>query len=132
MTFIDSSNMISSNKTSSNIDSSDMIKKSASNDEQLHLTDKPVNSSTDNYRVSKDDNYLYAASATDMTGLAPTVAHNEYEAQSYEEVFPYLPPVYANTQHTHPEESAAHGIHTEYRTKVTKQSQHDVSKKHVK
>ena len=39
-----------------------------------------------------DDNYLYAASANDMTGLAPTVAHNEYEAQSYEELFPYLPP----------------------------------------
>ena len=39
-----------------------------------------------------DDNYLYAASANDMTGLTPTVAHNEYEAQSYEELFPYLPP----------------------------------------
>ena len=39
-----------------------------------------------------DDDYLFAASANDMTGLTPTIAHNNYEAESYEELFPYLPP----------------------------------------
>lgn len=67
-----------------------------------------------------DDNYLYAASANDMTGLAPTVAHNEYEAQSYEEVFPYLPPVQPNPDGGDVP-SVAEGIHAEYRTKVTRQ-----------
>ena len=71
-----------------------------------------------------DDNYLYAASANDMTGLAPTVAHNEYEAQSYEELFPYLPPVSPN-----PDGGAvppvAEDIHAEYRTHVTRQKHED-------
>ena len=38
-----------------------------------------------------EDNYLFAASANDMTGLTPTIAHDNYEADSYEELFPYLP-----------------------------------------
>jgi len=67
-----------------------------------------------------DDNYLYAASANDMTGLAPTVAHNEYEAQSYEEVFPYLPPVQPSTDGGDVP-PVADGIHAEYRTHVAKQ-----------
>ena len=67
-----------------------------------------------------DDNYLYAASATDMTGLAPTVAHNEYEVQSYEELFPYLPPVQPSPNSDFVS-SVAEGIHAEYRTHVTKQ-----------
>lgn len=71
-----------------------------------------------------DDNYLYAASANDMTGLAPTVAHNEYEAQSYEEVFPYLPPIQPNTQGD-ATASVADGIHAEYRTHVTRQNPRD-------
>lgn len=74
----------------------------------------------------QDDNYLYSASANDMTGLAPTVAHNEYEAQSYEEVFPYLPPVQPNPNGG-AVPSAAEGIHAEYRTHVTKQK-HDKNK----
>lgn len=68
-----------------------------------------------------DDNYLYAASANDMTGLAPTVAHNEYEAQSYEEIFPYLPPVPPNGVITVPDTPVSEGIHAEYRKHVTKQ-----------
>lgn len=108
------------------IDSSDMIKKTVLNDDQLHLTDRPVNSSASNSDTPEDDNYLYASSATDMTGLAPTVAHNEYEAQSYEELFPYLPPVHANSKHTTPKPSAADGIHAEYRTEVTRQSKNDM------
>lgn len=68
-----------------------------------------------------DDDYLYAASSTEMTGLAPTVAHNEFEAQSYEEVFPYLPPVIPNPAVGTPEPPVAEAIHAEYRTKVTKQ-----------
>jgi hypothetical protein len=67
-----------------------------------------------------DDNYLYAASANDMTGLAPTVAHNEYEAQSYEELFPYLPPVQPNPNGGIVS-AVAEGIHAEYRTHVTEQ-----------
>lgn len=71
-----------------------------------------------------DDNYLYAASANDMTGLAPTVAHNEYEAQSYEEVFPYLPPIQPGLNNDELA-SVADGIHAEYRTHVTRQKQDD-------
>ncbi len=71
-----------------------------------------------------DDNYLYAASANDMTGLAPTVAHNEYEAQSYEELFPYLPPVSPNPDGG-AVPSVAEGIHAEYRTHVTRQKHED-------
>ncbi len=44
-----------------------------------------------------DDDYLFAASASDCTGLAPTVAHNEYEAESYDEIAHYLPPVPPST-----------------------------------
>lgn len=40
-----------------------------------------------------EGDYLFAASANDMTGLTPTIAHDNYEADSYEELFPYLPPV---------------------------------------
>lgn len=71
--------------------------------------------------ASLDDNYLYAASATDMTGLAPTVAHNEYEAESYEEVYPYLPPIPPNSAITVPDTPIAEGIHAEYRKNVTTQ-----------
>ena len=67
-----------------------------------------------------DDNYLYAASATDMTGLAVTVAHNEYEAQSYEEVFPYLPPVQPNPDGGEVP-AVSDGIHAEYRRYEAKQ-----------
>ena len=68
-----------------------------------------------------DDNYLYAASAKDMTGLTPTVAHNEYEAQSYEEIFPYLPPIQPNLKDD-TAASVAEGIHAEYRKHVTPQN----------
>ena len=67
-----------------------------------------------------DDNYLYAASANDMTGLTPTAAHNEYEAQSYEELFPYLPPVQPKTDGGDVP-GVAESIHAEYRTEVTRQ-----------
>ena len=60
------------------------------------------------------DNYLYASSASDMTGLTPSIAHNEYEAQNYEEIYPYLPPT----------SDPADGIRADYRTEVTSQSKH--------
>lgn len=71
-----------------------------------------------------DDNYLYSASSNDMTGLAPTVAHDEYEAQSYEELFPYLPPTPLTPEGV-PASPASEGIHAEYRTKVSAQKQND-------
>ncbi len=40
-----------------------------------------------------DDDYLFAASAQDCTGLIPTVTHNEEEMENYEELYPYLPRV---------------------------------------
>ena len=69
-----------------------------------------------------DDNYLYSASANDMTGLTPSVAHNEYEAQSYEEIYPYLPPLPPNSVITIPESPISECIQSNYRTKVTRQN----------
>ena len=103
------------------IDGSDLIKNPELNDDKLHLSDKPVNFSADKSNNIEDDNYLYAASATEMTGLARTIAHNEYEAQSYEEVFPYLPPIHPNGVITVPDTPVSEGIHAEYRREVTEQ-----------
>ena len=64
-----------------------------------------------------DDDYLFAASANDLTGLAPTPASNEYEAESYEEVYPYLP-----NPHIGDAPSLCDGIRNDYRTQVTKQN----------
>ena len=69
-----------------------------------------------------DDNYLYSASANDMTGLTPSVAHNEYEAQSYEEIYPYLPPLQQNSAVSTPDTPFSEGIQSNYRTKVTRQN----------
>lgn len=69
----------------------------------------------------EDDNYLYSASANDMTGLAPTPAHNNYEAQSYEEIYPYLPPLQPNSIITVPDTPISEGIRDEYKTRVSKQ-----------
>ena len=77
--------------------------------------------------ITTDDNYLYAASANDMTGLAPTVAHNEEEAQSYEEVYPYLPPL-RPIPGGGIVPDPAEGIHAEYRTEVTPQHSEDKTK----
>lgn len=75
-----------------------------------------------NRSIAEDDN-LYAAATTEMTGLTPTAAQNETEAQNYEEVYPYLPPVPPTGATAIPEDLPAEGIHAEYRTKVTKQSE---------
>lgn len=40
-----------------------------------------------------DDDYLFSASCQDCTGLIPSVTHNDAEVDSYEELYPYLPPV---------------------------------------
>ena len=50
----------------------------------------------------KDEDYLYSGSNHDCTGLTPTPAHNEFEAESYQELYHYLPPV-------HPENSISVG-----------------------
>jgi len=89
-------------------------------------TQNPINKNFVTEDSTLDDNYLYAASATDMTGLAVTVAHDEYEAQSYEEVYPYLPPVQPNPNGGDIP-SVAEGIHAEYRTHVTRQQPSDTN-----
>ena len=104
------------------IDPSDIIKNQKLDDDELHLCEDPQNNMKDKYGIAADDNYLYAASNQDMTGLTPSVAHDEYEAQSYEELFPYLPPLPPGSARTTPEASAAEGIHAEYRTEVTRQN----------
>ena len=89
---------------------------------QRKIENSPTQSPANDDLIN-NDNYLYSASANDMTGLAPTVAHNEYEAQSYEELYPYLPPTSPDSDGDVP--AASEGIHTEYRTHVTYQNPHD-------
>jgi len=40
-----------------------------------------------------DDDYLFAASCQDCTGLIPGVAHDETEVENYSDLYPYLPRV---------------------------------------
>lgn len=70
-----------------------------------------------------DESNLLSASATEMTGLEPTIAHNEEEAQNYEEVYPYLPPL-GLVPDSDVTPDIAEGIHAEYRTYVSAQK-HD-------
>ena len=54
---------------------------------------QPTNTNTS----KNDEDYLYSASNHDCTGLTPTPAKNEFEAESYEQLFHYLPPVFPMT-----------------------------------
>ena len=56
---------------------------------KVSKTVKPLN---DENPTLKDD-YLSTVSCNDCTGLIPTPAQNNYEAESYEELVNYLPPV---------------------------------------
>ena len=38
-----------------------------------------------------DDDYLYTASSTDMTGLVPNGGHNDYELENFNKLYPSLP-----------------------------------------
>ena len=82
--------------------------------------------SLDNPAVNED--YLFSASCRDATGLAPTPAHDEYEAASYEELYPYLPPspptqkTDSQSQSMRPQASMSEGIHLELRKKVEPQT----------
>ena len=40
-----------------------------------------------------DDDYLFSSSATECTGLIPSVTHDEYEVENYMNLYPYLPPL---------------------------------------
>lgn len=40
----------------------------------------------------RDEDYLYSASNHDCTGLTPTPAHDEFQAEAYQELFHYVPP----------------------------------------
>lgn len=76
-----------------------------------------------------DEDYLYAASYHDCTGLAPTPAHNEFEAESYQELAHYLPPIspmHSSSAVDDPIPPYNHGrtsddIHLETRKEVTEQ-----------
>ena len=46
----------------------------------------------DTEESKRDEDYLYSASTQDCTGLTPTPAHNEFEAEAYQEISHYLPP----------------------------------------
>ena len=111
------------------IDGTDSIKNPQLDDDKLHLSDKSGNFSKNNYNIPENDNYLYAASASEMTGLSRTIAHNEYEAQNYEEVFPYLPPIHPTGDNIVPDTPVSGGIHAEYRRYVTPQSHNKDSHK---
>lgn len=86
---------------------------------------RPLN--TDN--PTMDEDYLYSASCRDCTGLTPTPAHDEFEAESYQELYHYLPPISpANSASgvDSPIPPYNHGrttddIHLEMRRKVTDQ-----------
>ena len=41
----------------------------------------------------KDMDDFWTVSASDMTGLTPTPARNDYEKQSYEDIIAYTPPL---------------------------------------
>lgn len=86
----------------------------------VNRTDEETKHGAQNTSTADDHNF-FAASASDMTGLARTIAHNEYEAESYEELYPYLPPLPPNSVITTPDTPIAEGIHAEYRTQVTRQ-----------
>ena len=44
-----------------------------------------------NDNPTMEDDYLYAASATDMTGLIPNGGHDDYELENFDEIYPYMP-----------------------------------------
>lgn len=75
---------------------------------------KPLN--TDNPTMG--DDYLFAASYNDCTGLIPSVAHNETEADNYDEIAHYLPPIPPTGPIGAPEGpmNLAEGIHAEVNT----------------
>ena len=71
--------------------------------------------------VEDDDLLASTASASEMTGLAPTVTHDEYEAQSYEEIYPYLASIPQPPGVQTPDVTIGDDIHAEYSTEVTTQ-----------
>lgn len=56
------------------------------------------------------DNYLSGASCNDMTGLTPTTAKDSYETNSYEAIYPYLPPLPTNPAVPVPDNPLAEGM----------------------
>lgn len=82
-----------------------------------------------------EDDYLFATSYNDCTGLIPSVAHNEAEAANYNEIAHYLPPLPPTGPIGAPEGpmnlaegpmSPAEGIHAEVNTldKYTSEGNH--------
>lgn len=81
------------------------------------------------HNPAPDEDYLYSASVTDCTGLTPTPAHNEFEAESYQELIHYVPPVSPNHLSSAVDDPVppfnhgrtTDGIHLETRYEVTDQ-----------
>lgn len=73
--------------------------------------------------LHKDDGF--AASMQDCTGLEPTPAHNEFEAESYDAIAHYLPP-FVPTDPSYlfggDDTPLAEGIHNETRYHVSRQN----------
>ena len=57
---------------------------------------------TNKKNISEDDT-LWAASTTEMTGLTPTPARNAFEAHSYEDIVPYLPSLCPSATYSFPD-----------------------------
>ena len=55
-----------------------------------HKSARPLNTTN----PTMDEDYLYSASYQDTTGLTPTPAHDEFEAENYQELTHYLPPLH--------------------------------------
>lgn len=63
-------------------------------DAKLDMYEEGVRMAEDDFLMdasTMEDDYLYSASATDMTGLIPSGGHDDYELENFDEVYAYLP-----------------------------------------
>lgn len=102
------------------------MKSKNSSKDQLPSLDDKISFYENN--PTMDDDYLFAASTCDCTGLIPSVAHNEIEADNYDEIAHYLPPIPPTGLIGAPEGpmNLSEGIHAEVNTldKYTSEGNH--------
>ena len=70
--------------------------------------------------IDKDD--FSTASSNEMTGLAPSVAHNEYEAENYADLCAQPIHIPRSSKHPLSDKSVCENIHAEYRKEVVPQT----------